>query len=78
MVATRFICGEDALDRYFQAQVTQDIRRRITNCFMALTELPPEETKRLPRYPTPGPRFASTVVGWTRSFSGAGWPRRCR
>lgn len=24
-----FRCGEDALDRYFQTQVTQDVRRRI-------------------------------------------------
>jgi hypothetical protein len=26
-----FRCGEDALDRYFQTQVTQDIRRHIGN-----------------------------------------------
>jgi ribosomal protein S18 acetylase RimI-like enzyme len=31
-----FRCGEDALDRYFQTQVTQDIRRRIANCFVAV------------------------------------------
>ena len=31
-----FRCGEEALDRYFQAQVTQDIRRRITNCFLVI------------------------------------------
>ena len=67
-----FRCDEEALDRYFQTQVTQDIRRRITNCFVAievatghvaayytlaassvpLLDLPPEEMKRLPRYPT--------------------------
>jgi ribosomal protein S18 acetylase RimI-like enzyme len=29
-----FRCGEDALDRYFQSQVTQDIRRRLSNCFV--------------------------------------------
>jgi len=33
---SRFRCGEDALDRYFQTQVTQDIRRRIANCFVAV------------------------------------------
>jgi hypothetical protein len=26
----------DALDRYFREQVTQDVRRRVTNCFVAL------------------------------------------
>ena len=31
-----FRCGEDALDRYFQTQVTQDIRRHIANCFVAV------------------------------------------
>jgi ribosomal protein S18 acetylase RimI-like enzyme len=69
---TGFRCGEDALDRYFKIQVTQDIRRHVANCFVvieaatnqvaafytlsaasiSLTDLPPEETKRLPRYPT--------------------------
>ena len=67
-----FRCGDAALDRYFQTQVTQDIRRRITNCFVVietatgeiaayytlsaasipLLDLPPEDIKRLPRYPT--------------------------
>lgn len=31
-----FTCGVEPLDRYFREQVTQDIRRRITNCFVAL------------------------------------------
>jgi len=31
-----FRCGEEALDRYFQTQVTQDIRRRVANCFVAV------------------------------------------
>jgi ribosomal protein S18 acetylase RimI-like enzyme len=68
---TEFFCGVAALDRYFREQVTQDIRRRVTNCFvaiaadggliagyytlaassLALTDLPPAEMKRLPRYP---------------------------
>ena len=67
-----FPFGVAELDRYFQQQVTQDIRRRIANCFVAvesatshvaayytisaasipLVDLPPEETRRLPRYPT--------------------------
>jgi ribosomal protein S18 acetylase RimI-like enzyme len=33
-----FSCGVEPLDRYFQQQVTQDIRRRITACFVALTD----------------------------------------
>ncbi len=65
-----FACGQEALDRYFREQVSQDVRRRVTNCFVAtdpegavagyytfaatglpMTELPSEESKRLPRYP---------------------------
>src|SRR3974377_809235 len=78
-----FRCGEQALDRYFQTQVTQDICRRIANCFVGvetatqrvaayytlsvasipLTELPPDETKRLPRYPAvPAVRIGRLAV----------------
>jgi ribosomal protein S18 acetylase RimI-like enzyme len=65
-----FSCGVPDLDRYFREIVSQDIKRRVSNCFVALddigtvagyytlaatslplTELKPEETKRLPRYP---------------------------
>ena len=64
-----FSCGVAALDRYLQELATQDLRRRISNCFVArdeagaiaayytfaaagfpLADLPPEATKRLPRY----------------------------
>lgn len=31
-----FSCGQEALDRYFQTQVTQDARRRVANCFVAV------------------------------------------
>ncbi len=31
-----FACGVEALDRYFREQVTQDIRRHVTNCFVAV------------------------------------------
>jgi ribosomal protein S18 acetylase RimI-like enzyme len=31
-----FRCGVDSLDRYFREQVTQDRRRRISNCFVAV------------------------------------------
>jgi GNAT superfamily N-acetyltransferase len=78
-----FHCGDETLDRYFQTQVTQDIRRHITNCFVVieavtsqvaayytlaaasvpLIELPPEETRRLPRYPTlPAVRIGRLAV----------------
>lgn len=62
-------CGIAALDRYFHELATQDIRRRVSNCFVAcdatgmiaayytfaatslpLSDLPPDEVKRLPRY----------------------------
>lgn len=34
---TVFNSGADPLDAYFRQQVTQDIRRRVTACFVALT-----------------------------------------
>jgi len=64
-----FSSGVEPLDRYLRELATQDIKRRVSNCFVALgddgviagyytfaatslplTELSPEETKRLPRY----------------------------
>jgi GNAT superfamily N-acetyltransferase len=78
-----FCCGDEALDRYFQTQATQDIRRRIANCFVVvevatgqvaayytlsaasipLVDLPTDETKRLPRYPTlPAVRIGRLAV----------------
>jgi ribosomal protein S18 acetylase RimI-like enzyme len=86
-----FDCGEETLNRYFKTQVTQDIRRRIANCFIAIhsasgavagyytiaaagipfVELPPEESKRLPRYPTlPAVRIGRLAV--QRAFQGRG------
>src|ERR1700691_1487201 len=78
-----FNCGEEILDRYLRTQATQDIRRRMANCFVAIevatgriaayytlsaasipmVDLPPEETKRLPRYPTlPAVRIGRLAV----------------
>jgi ribosomal protein S18 acetylase RimI-like enzyme len=34
-VRTEFTCGVDALDRYFWQQAGQDMRRRVTTCFVA-------------------------------------------
>jgi len=31
-----FSCGTQPLDRYFKDQVTQDVRRHISNCFVAV------------------------------------------
>jgi len=31
-----FRCGVESLDRYFREQATQDIRRRMSNCFVAV------------------------------------------
>jgi ribosomal protein S18 acetylase RimI-like enzyme len=80
---TAFRCGAEALDRYFQTQVTQDIRRHLANCFVAVEaatgtivgfytiaaasipthDLPPEVTKRLPRYPSlPAVRIGRLAV----------------
>jgi ribosomal protein S18 acetylase RimI-like enzyme len=34
---SRFDCGSEPLNRYFTQQVTQDIRRRVAACFVAVT-----------------------------------------
>ena len=78
-----FVSGESQLDHYFQTQVTQDIRRRIANCFVAVEvvtrqvaayytiasasistpDLPPDDARRLPRYPTmPAVRIGRLAV----------------
>ncbi len=31
-----FFCGDDILDQYFAERVTQDVRRRVTACYVAL------------------------------------------
>lgn len=86
-----FDCGEEALDRYFKTQVSQDTRRRVANCFVAtesasgllagyytiasagipFVDLPPEESRRLPRYPSlPAVRIGRLAVD--RKFQGRG------
>ncbi len=36
---SKFHCGEDIPDSYFQTQATQDMRRRVANCFIAVDSL---------------------------------------
>ena len=31
-----FSCGQESLDRYFKTQATQDIKRHVANCFVAV------------------------------------------
>ena len=80
---TTFRCGVPPLDDYFYARVTQDVRRRLTACYVAyeqstrrlagyytlaassvpLSELPPDITKKLPRYPlVPAVRLGRLAV----------------
>src|SRR5271165_4280448 len=89
-----FRCGEEVLDRYFREQATQDIHRRVANCFVAvesatgrvaayytlsaasvaLVDLPPELSKRLPRYAAlPAARIGRLAVdlGFQRLGLGA-------
>lgn len=40
---TAFHCGVDALDQYFQTQVTQDIKRKVTTCHVLVAH----ETKQI-------------------------------
>lgn len=35
---TAFTCGSALLDRYLREQVTQDVRRRVSACFVALAD----------------------------------------
>ena len=35
---SQFVSGSEALDRYFQTQASQDIKRRIATCFVAVEE----------------------------------------
>ncbi len=85
--------SRSGLDRYFQTQVTQDVRRRIVNCFVVievstakvaayytisaagipLTDLPPEEIERLPRFPTvPAIRIGQLAVDTSHQRRGLG------
>ena len=78
-----FSCSSDPLNRYFHAQASQDMRRKVASCYIAvdqtkdviagyytlsaadipLTELSPDLTKRLPRYPTlPAARLGRLAV----------------
>jgi ribosomal protein S18 acetylase RimI-like enzyme len=85
-----FCCGVPELDQYFRELATQDIRRRVSNCFVALdpaakvagyytfaatslplTELTPEQARRLPRYSS----FPAVLIGRLavdRGFRGQG------
>jgi len=68
---TGFHSGSDPLDRYLREQVTQDIRRRVVACFVALADLPASIRKKLPRYPTvPAVRMGRLAVD--EAFSGQG------
>ncbi len=43
-----FTCGKDTLDRYFQTQITQDVRRQIATAFVAVDN----PTKKIAGYYT--------------------------
>lgn len=43
-----FRCGDEALDRYFAERATQDIRRRVTACYVAMDA----ETEKIAGYYT--------------------------
>ena len=90
---SKFTSGNDPLDQYFRTQATQDVRRRIANCFVAvettsrlvvgyytiaatsicISDLPPEEAKHLPRYPTiPAVRVGRLAVDQQYQSRGLG------
>jgi ribosomal protein S18 acetylase RimI-like enzyme len=84
-----FDCGVEALDQYLASQASQDVRRRVSACYVAvelssgklagfytlaagsvpLNDLPPDLTKRPPRYPAvPVARIGRLAIG--RAFQG--------
>lgn len=84
-----FDCGAEALDQYLASQASQDVRRRVSACYVAvelssgklagfytlaagsvpLNDLPPDLTKRLPRYPAvPVARIGRLAID--RAFQG--------
>ncbi len=88
----RFSSGSEPLDRYLRELATQDMKRRVSNCFVAidgegsiagyytfaatglpLGELPPDEAKRLPRYPlVPAALLGRLAVDQTYRWQGLG------
>lgn len=89
---SRFASGSEALDRYLATLALQDVKRRLSNCFVALddtsrivgyytlaatsvpvTELPPEITRKLPRYPVlPACLIGRLAVDTSRQGQGLG------
>jgi GNAT superfamily N-acetyltransferase len=87
-----FFSASEPLDHYLHEQVTQDVRRRVAACFVALTDeeriagyytlasasvalsdLPAETTKKLPRYPAvPTVRMGRLAVDQTFKGQGLG------
>ena len=83
---TAFDCASEPLNRYFSQQVSQDVRRRVTACYVALSQdgliagfytlastalLPADLGKKLPRYPTvPAVRTGRLAVD--QAFKGQG------
>lgn len=84
-----FSCGVALLDQYLASQASQDVRRRVSACFVAvevnsgkvagfytlaagsvpLSDLPPDLTRRLPRYPAiPVARIGRLAIG--KAFQG--------
>jgi len=87
-----FSCGVEPLDRYLRELASQDTKRRLSNCFVAvgqggeiagyytfaatsfpIGELPPEQAKRLPRYPLlPAGLIGRLAVATARKGQGLG------
>jgi GNAT superfamily N-acetyltransferase len=75
---TGFVCGNAALDQYFQRQVTQDAGGKLGGFYtlsstaLRLNDLPEDVARRLPRYPL----IPATLIGRLavdRNYHGQGW-----
>ena len=65
-----FDCGEETLARYFRTQVTQDVRRHVATCFVAIESR--ERSNRGILHPVGIRRVRSGRFAVARRFQGRG------
>jgi hypothetical protein len=69
-----FVCGKDALDRYFQTQVTQDARRRLATPFVMV--MPDGTIAGYYTLPAPRSGCATCRRKWLGGYRTTRWYQR--